>query len=55
MVTGLIVFFIPMYFWGESFWNTFLVPYIFRTIYFYNVTWLVNSAAHYYGNKPYDK
>ncbi|XP_049868596.1 acyl-CoA Delta-9 desaturase-like [Pectinophora gossypiella] len=41
--------------WGESIWNGFFVAAIFRFIYVLNVTWLVNSAAHMFGSKPYDK
>ncbi|XP_034244123.1 acyl-CoA desaturase 3-like [Thrips palmi] len=48
-------FAIPMYFWNESVWMCFLIPYALRTVYFYNATWLVNSAAHAFGYKPYDK
>ncbi|XP_013187169.1 acyl-CoA Delta-9 desaturase isoform X1 [Amyelois transitella] len=41
--------------WGESLWNAYFVCAIFRYIYVLNVTWLVNSAAHAWGSKPYDK
>lgn len=46
---------IPVYLWNESWKSAFLVASIFRWIYNLNVTWLVNSAAHLYGDKPYDK
>ncbi|CAB0034893.1 unnamed protein product [Trichogramma brassicae] len=46
---------IPMYFWGETFGNAFFVPTILRYTFTLNMTWLVNSAAHFFGNKPYDK
>lgn len=42
-------------FWGETAWNAFYVSAVFRFVYVLNVTWLVNSAAHLWGNKPYDK
>ncbi|XP_026742945.1 acyl-CoA Delta(11) desaturase-like [Trichoplusia ni] len=45
---------IPMIFWGETFnnaWNITLTRYIFNA----HVFFLVNSAAHIFGNKPYDK
>lgn len=46
---------IPMRYWGESFWNSFYIASILR----YNITlhgtWLVNSAAHIWGMKPYDR
>ncbi|XP_023313032.1 acyl-CoA Delta(11) desaturase-like [Anoplophora glabripennis] len=44
----------PMYFWNETFVNAFCVN-IFRYVFTLNATWLVNSAAHLYGQKPYDK
>lgn len=45
---------IPMYFWGETFKNSFFLN-LFRYTVTLNCTWLVNSAAHMYGQKPYDK
>lgn len=45
---------IPMYCWGESFKNAFFVAAMFRYTFILNVTWLVNSAAHKWGDKPYD-
>ncbi|XP_054838949.1 acyl-CoA desaturase-like [Eublepharis macularius] len=47
--------FVPWYFWGETFWNSFLVAAILRYAIILNSTWLVNSAAHMYGNRPYDQ
>jgi stearoyl-CoA desaturase (delta-9 desaturase) len=47
--------FVPWYFWGESFKTAFFVAAIFRYVFTLNVTWLVNSAAHIWGNHPYDK
>ncbi|XP_072938806.1 acyl-CoA Delta-9 desaturase-like [Epargyreus clarus] len=41
--------------WGETLWNGYFVCAIFRYVYVLNVTWLVNSAAHKWGSKPYDK
>lgn len=46
---------IPMYYWNESFLNTWFVATMFRWCFILNVTWLVNSAAHKFGGKPYDK
>ncbi|KAM4635873.1 stearoyl-CoA desaturase isoform 1-T2 [Discoglossus pictus] len=46
---------IPWYFWGESFLTAFYVPCILRYAVVLNTTWLVNSAAHMFGNQPYDK
>lgn len=45
---------IPMYFWGETFTNAWFVATMFRWTFILNVTWLVNSAAHKWGDKPYD-
>lgn len=46
--------FIPMYFWNETFLNAFLIPTLFRLCFTLNQTWLVNSAAHMWGTRPYD-
>lgn len=45
---------IPMYCWGESFKNAWFVCAMFRYAFVLNITWLVNSAAHKWGDKPYD-
>jgi len=45
---------IPIYFWNESFVNSWFVATMFRWTWILNVTWLVNSAAHKWGDKPYD-
>ena len=41
--------------WGESFWNGFWVAGCLRYAYVLHVTWFVNSAAHFYGDHPYDR
>lgn len=46
---------IPYRYWGESRWNAFFVAAILRWVFQLNSTWLVNSAAHIWGQKPYDK
>lgn len=46
---------IPVWFWGESVWNSFFIAGLARYCVSLNHTWLVNSAAHYYGDQPYDK
>lgn len=46
---------IPVYCWGESWKNAWFVATMFRYTFILNVTWLVNSAAHKWGDKPYDK
>ncbi|KFM62060.1 Stearoyl-CoA desaturase 5, partial [Stegodyphus mimosarum] len=45
---------IPMYCWGETFLNSFLIATLFRLCFTLNQTWLVNSAAHMWGTQPYD-
>lgn len=46
---------IPVYFWGETWTNAWFVATMFRYTFILNVTWCVNSAAHKWGDKPYDK
>ncbi|KAJ8675191.1 hypothetical protein QAD02_010977 [Eretmocerus hayati] len=46
---------IPVYFWNETWANAYFIPTILRYTFTLNMTWLVNSAAHLIGNKPYDK
>ncbi|XP_044156067.1 acyl-CoA desaturase-like [Bufo gargarizans] len=46
---------VPWYFWNESLYTAFYVPGLLRYTLVLNATWLVNSAAHMYGNRPYDK
>lgn len=45
---------IPMIFWKETFINAWVLN-LFRYCIGLNTTWLVNSAAHMFGGKPYDK
>lgn len=45
---------VASYFWGEDFWNGFLVAGGLRYAIVLHFTWLVNSAAHLYGDHPYD-
>lgn len=45
---------VPWYFWGESLWVGYFVPALLRYAMVLNSTWLVNSAAHMWGNRPYD-
>ncbi|XP_040034153.1 stearoyl-CoA desaturase b [Gasterosteus aculeatus] len=47
--------FVPWYFWGESLTVGYFVPGLLRYAVMLNATWLVNSAAHLWGNRPYDK
>lgn len=51
-------FILPTYvptLWGESAWNSYYVCGLLRYAITLNATWLVNSLAHAWGNKPYDK
>lgn len=45
---------VPWYLWGESFWVAYFVPGLLRYTVVLNATWLVNSAAHMWGMRPYD-
>lgn len=47
--------FVPCYCWGETFRNSLFVATLLRYAIVLNATWLVNSAAHLYGYRPYDK
>ncbi|XP_014207842.1 acyl-CoA Delta(11) desaturase isoform X2 [Copidosoma floridanum] len=46
---------IPIYFWNETFVNALYIPTLLRYAFTLNITWLVNSVAHLFGNKPYDR
>lgn len=46
--------FVPWYFWGESLHVGYFLPGLLRYALVLNATWLVNSAAHMWGNRPYD-
>ncbi|CAL1260735.1 unnamed protein product [Larinioides sclopetarius] len=46
---------IPVWCWGETLWNSFFVAAMGRYCISLNGTWLVNSAAHKYGDRPFDK
>ena len=46
---------IPYYLWGETLWNAYFIGFALRYAITLNVTWCVNSVAHMWGNKPYDK
>ncbi|KAL3279052.1 hypothetical protein HHI36_016567 [Cryptolaemus montrouzieri] len=54
LVAFILPTFAPMYFWGESFTNAYCLN-ILRYCITLNATWLVNSAAHMIGWRPYDK
>ncbi|KAG6462731.1 hypothetical protein O3G_MSEX013432 [Manduca sexta] len=46
---------VPVYYFNEVWWKSLLVVYFFRYAFSLNGAWLVNSAAHIYGTRPYDK
>ena len=46
---------IPVYFWGEHWVNALMVAGFMRYTIVLHFTWLVNSLAHYLGDRPYDK
>ncbi|XP_077469268.1 stearoyl-CoA desaturase b [Stigmatopora argus] len=46
---------VPWYFWGESLLVGYFLPGLLRYTAALNATWLVNSAAHMWGNRPYDR
>ncbi|XP_076016460.1 stearoyl-CoA desaturase b [Genypterus blacodes] len=46
---------VPWYLWGESLMVGYFLPGLLRYTVVLNATWLVNSAAHMWGNRPYDR
>ncbi|XP_056020333.1 acyl-CoA desaturase-like isoform X1 [Ostrea edulis] len=46
---------VPWCFWGESLWNSYFLAAILRYCVLLNATWSVNSFAHLWGTRPYDK
>ena len=46
---------VPALFWNETLLNGYFIPGLLRYIFTLHVTWLVNSVAHMWGFKPYDK
>ncbi|MCI4376402.1 hypothetical protein PGIGA_G00187990 [Pangasianodon gigas] len=45
----------PWYFWGESLSTAFFIPGLLRYAVTLNASWLVNSAAHMWGMRPFDR
>lgn len=45
---------IPWFLLGESLKVSFFYAFLFRYVFSLHSTWLINSAAHFYGDKPYD-
>ncbi|XP_045768496.1 acyl-CoA Delta-9 desaturase-like [Maniola jurtina] len=46
---------IPIYFWEETLLNSFVVSFVTRFTITLNIAFCVNSFAHVWGNKPYDR
>ncbi|KAJ0177707.1 hypothetical protein K1T71_006580 [Dendrolimus kikuchii] len=46
---------VPVHFFGEELWKATLCSFFARYLLQLHETWLVNSAAHLYGLRPYDK
>lgn len=46
---------IPVVAWNESYQNAFFIAGILKYVASLHSMWLVNSYAHCYGPKPYDK
>jgi len=46
---------IPYLGWGETLYNSFYICALLRYVVTLHATWLVNSAAHMWGRRPYDK
>ncbi|CAG2163957.1 unnamed protein product [Oppiella nova] len=45
---------IPVYFWSETWFNSLIVGVLWRYCTALHCTWFVNSAAHMFGDKPYN-
>lgn len=46
---------VPWYFWDETLWNSFWICFNMRFTSTLNAAFFVNSVAHLWGSKPYDK
>ena len=46
---------IPRYLWNESLVTAYFICGVLRCVIVLHLTWFVNSAAHMWGMKPYDK
>lgn len=45
---------IPWYFWSEQLMVAYMMAALARYCISLHITWLVNSAAHMWGNQPFD-
>lgn len=55
LVTIALPVLVPWLCWNESLWLSFWVNFNFRFCVTLNIAFLVNSVAHMYGDKPFDK
>ncbi|KAJ3610160.1 hypothetical protein NHX12_022254 [Muraenolepis orangiensis] len=55
LICFLVPMLVPWYLWGESLTVGYFLPGLLRYTVTLNSTWLVNSAAHMWGNRPYDQ
>ncbi|CAG2108964.1 unnamed protein product, partial [Medioppia subpectinata] len=55
LIWGLGPAYVPYWLWSESLWCSWFVAVMLRYCISLNLSCLVNSAAHMYGMKPYDK
>lgn len=46
---------IPYLCWGETLYNSFYICGLLRYVFTLHSIWLINSVAHMYGRRPYDK
>lgn len=54
-LTFVVPTFVPWYFWNEHFYTAFLVAGVARYVLSLHVTFTINSIAHLWGTRPYDK
>lgn len=45
---------VPVFYWNETWWNSFLISFVSRYVITLHCTWFVNSTAHMFGAKPYN-
>ncbi|CAD5220076.1 unnamed protein product [Bursaphelenchus okinawaensis] len=55
LITALLPTAIPVYFWGEKAYVAFYCAVVLRYTWTLHATWFINSVAHMFGYKPYDK
>lgn len=46
---------VPIVFWNEDPFVALMTAFFAKTVISLNGTWLVNSAAHLYGTRPFDR